>query len=730
MTPEKLKDFILLESSVMTPEKLKDFILLESSVVSAGVALLTFVGLPGCKKADLVQEILQKEFKMSPEELMKSAEITEKDTEFNVFELGAIREKKTWEWCSLTKRSRYLSCFVSALQRDTKKNVMSFAYQGHKIKLFEIEALDDCFYNLYRLLKGLYHESAKSTGMTTYDSDKIPVKQLTGETTLTLINAWDIGFNRAIFQFLPLLCGHLHHNYPILFLGCPNDFSEFKDGDHLGKTFKIDQCEGMKPILSQYSRVKFLLSFSHLARSYDRKRKQVSQVAAIVHCSDRCSVATQYSETFQHPEPSQNSQDVHDPQKIKPRLQSEIENNWAKKFSVEGLLTTSPWVFDQNITEQVANYRVLKEQVDNLVESEQQKDIPLSWLFLRSAFYKTGELFIKTAELKKHAKNCNITDAAFDQFLKRFTGFGSIIHIPDVPVLCDYVILNPPDFFHKLNELYYPRLNGDLKYGIASVSTLRRLFGENARFFKDVLTAANLAVQIIDSDRILCDDTDKNKPRRLLITEECLYIPSIRTGVKPDKSCSTSSSYAFVTSLCFVYKNALLPTRTSENVVEFLLQRDPNLHLLTCEWYNETRFLYYHQVESQTEAAKSTETPPKKQLALLVKLTMVSHGDKNEMLVEAKKILPNEDVEQIIAEINKNIIRAYCSAEEVYNQHHFKLLGVEPELELKLNCTSRSKYHNITAKIETSDIQVCASCKQNQELMAMWKFASKHWKAR
>ena len=688
----------------MTPEKLKDFILLESSVVSAGVALLTFVGLPGCKKSDLIQDILQKEFDIGPEDLMESAEIAEQDTEFRVFELGAFREKKTWKWCPLTKRSPYLSCFVSALQRGAKKNIRSFAYQGNKCKeLFEIKALDDCFYNLYRLLSGFYYESAKSTGMTM--SSQIPVKQLTGETTLTLINAWEIGFNRAIFHFLPLLCGHLHHNYPILFLECPNDFSEVNDGDHLDKTLNIDKCEGMKPVLSHYSRVKFLLSHSHLARSYDRRRKQVSQVAAIVHCSDTA---------YQH-----NSEN------IKCQLKSKIETK-VEEFSVEGLLKTTPMVFDQNITNDDDKYKVLKKEVDSLVESEQLKDIPLSWFFLRSAFYKTGELFIKTAELKKYAKNCKITDAAFEQFLKQFTGFGSIIHIPDVPVLCDYVILNPPDFFHKLNELYYPRLNGDLKYGIASVSTLRRLLGENFRFFKDVLTAANLAVQIIDSDRILYDGREKKEQRRLLIAEECLYIPSIRTGAKPDKSCSASGS-TYVTSLRLVYKKALLPTRTTENVVKILLQRDPNLHLLTCEWYNETRFLYYHQVESQTEAAKSTETQPNKQLALLVKLTMVSLGDRNEMLVEAENIPPSKkDVEQVIAEINKNIIRAYCGVEEVYNQHHYKLLGVEPELELQLNCTrDRSEYHNITA-----NIQACAFCKQNKELMAMWEFASKHWKAR
>ena len=330
-------------------------------------------------------------------------------------------------------------------------------------------------------------------------------------------------------------------------------------------------------------------------------------------------------------------------------------------------------------------------------------------------------LYIKTTDLKDIANECKITHDKFKEFLKTFTGFGSIIHIP---VLREYVILNPPDFFHKLTELYYPRFNGDLKYGIASFSTLRRLFGEDFEFFVYVLTACNLAVEI-DSDRIVHDDRTKTKQRRLLFAEECLYIPSIRSVARPDE---TSNSTGL--SLCLVFKKAHLPTHTTEDVVKFLVeQNDRNLHLLTCEWYNVTRFQYYYQVVAESDDISSAEAqaPPVKRP--LVKLTMISHGDKNEMLIEAENILPNrKDVKQLIADINENVIRAYCNARKVYSQHHYELLGVNPELELELNCTrDRSKYYNITANI---DIQACASCKQNKELMAMWEFASKHWKSR
>ena len=725
----------------MTPEKLKDFILSEGCSVSAGVALLTFVGLPDCKKADLVQEILQKGLELDPEELMKSAEITEKDTEFRVLELGAFRDgTQTWTWYPFAKRSRYLSCFLSALQRDTRMaTINSFAVKErdhgkHRFDLFKSTELDKCFYNHYQLLSTLYNEPAAERAQVEPAAERTLVDQLKGETTLTLINVWDIGFNKAILHFLPLLCGHLHHNFPILFLGYPNDVGV--DSTHLAEPLNIDESvdkklSGMMPILRHYSRAKFLLSFAHLARSSksyqfneiqmrefgeDLKRKEVCRLVGIVH--------------GEHPKDSGSSQN--DPalypsslhEKIGHQLH-EFSKETKENFCIENLLG-SPWVIDQKVAEDEQKFTKLKTDIDKHVASEKQKDIPLSWYFLRSAFFKTGKLYIKTTDLQVIANECKITQDKFKQFLETFTGFGSIIHIPDIPVLCEYVILNPPDFFHKLTELYYPRFNGDLKYGIASFSTMRRLFGEDFEFFVHVLTACKLAVKI-DSDRIVHDDRTKTEQRRLLFSEECLYIPSIRSVARPDESSNSTGL-----SLRLVYKLAHLPTHTTEDVVTFLVaQNDRNLHLLTCEWYNVTRFQYYYnQVVVESDNKSAAKAPPVKRP--LVKLTMISHGDKNEMLIEAENIPSNrKDVKQLIADIKETVIRAYCNAEKVYSQHHYKLLGVEPELELELNCTrDRSKYHNITANIQTSNIQACASCKQNKELMAMWEFASKHWKAR
>ena len=245
-----------------------------------------------------------------------------------------------------------------------------------------------CFYNHYQLLSTLYNEPAAERAQV-----EPAVDQLKGETTLTLINVWDIGFNKAILHFLPLLCGHLHHNFPILFLGYPNDVGVDVDSTHLADPLNIDESvdkklSGMMPILRHYSRAKFLLSFAHLARSSesyqfneiqmrefgeDLKRKEVCKLVGIVH--------------GEHPEDSGSSQN--DPalypsslhEKIGHQLHDFSKDQTKENLCIENLLG-SPWVIDQKVAEDEQKFTKLKKDVDKHVASEKQKDIPLSWYFL------------------------------------------------------------------------------------------------------------------------------------------------------------------------------------------------------------------------------------------------------------------------------------------------------------------------------------------------------------
>jgi len=505
----------------MTPDQLKEFILNKKTTITAG--LVTVSGLPSSRKKDLLLNLLR--VHTQSEDLKKVEEVAE----FSLFELAAIQNKATdtWQWYPATKRSGYLSCFVSALKSDENRvNKEVFSLQDYKQYIFENDVLDNYFHVLYQLLSSLYDGNSNTT---------IPVDQLAGGASLFLVNVWDIGLNRAVLHFLMILAGYLHRSFPILTLSLTNDGKCLHEKIDTSDRSEFNNSE---PLLHLYSRASFLLQFSHLGRSVhvaaDQEREKVSQIVAT-------------ADTHNKPAEEEYKQ-----------LQDNISKT-AKEVGVETLLHGSPWIVDPDDPDDL---KALKENVDELIAKEKWPDsgIPLSWIFLRSAFFKTGQLYIKKKELKECAKKCQISDEDFERFLREFTGFGSIIHIPDIPVLSNYVILNPVDFFHKLSELFYPRFNGNLKYGIAPLSTMRRMFGGDLQFFYDILTACNFAVEI-DSNRIEHDDT------HLPIAEKCLFIPGIRTeevagNIRPG-------------SLLLVYDRAQ-PVYITANVVKFLVQKVPS----------------------------------------------------------------------------------------------------------------------------------------------------------
>ena len=678
----------------MTQEQLRELILADESLISARVALLTVAGLPCCnnsekkpsedeseetssedkseekpgedkseEKSSLAMKLLERQFKMTHDDLMRVAGIKEEDKEFCLFEVGAVRDESTgnWEWYQFKKRSGYISCFVSALESNKDQATGKlFDYQPRKQYMFDNEALDNCFHNVYQLLSAFYNQ----------DMSSVPTEKLAGGAALSLINVWDIGFNRAILHFLILLSGYLHHNFPILTLRYPNDV------EHLTESFDISQnklLKGLKPILDQYSRAKFLLTFSHLGRSSNCKREGVCQVVSILD------------------PPIKRQQDKNIGEDLKEKILIE-----AKKFGAdhEDLISDCPWIIDQDNNEDLD---ILKNKLDCLISSKQQDKIPLSWFFLRSAFFKTGQLYIETSKLEQHARKCKITADKFKVFLSRFTGFGSIIHIPDIPLLCNYVILNPPDFFHKLTELFYPRFNGDLQYGIASFSTLRRLFGEDLQFFCNVLTSCNFAVKIV-SNRIVY----AKEQTRLPIAEPCLYIPGMRTEV------ASQDNKLHKKSLFLVYEKALLPTHTTLNVVKYLLEskRMENLCLVTCDCYTITQLaLYSHLTEQMPTPPTSTE---KQQPLTPVFITMISHLDKNELCIT------NDN--ETATDVKKEVVKAYRYAEKVYSDYHYKLLGIKSEFEFALVCQDTDEHHTITA-----DTACPRCCKDNEAMWEMWR---------
>ena len=147
-----------------------------------------------------------------------------------------------------------------------------------------------------------------------------------------------------------------------------------------------------------------------------------------------------------------------------------------------------------------------------------------------------------------------------------------------------------------------------------------------------------------------------------------------------------------------------------------------NLCLVTCNCYIITRFEYYDKLTKDVNVTVSTPTDkqpssePEQEAEPApkdhVSITMVSHGDKNELRITDDK----EDV----TDIKREIIRAYRYAEKAYSDYHKKVTGKLPEFEFALECqVNPNEHHPITG--DTGCPECCESEEAFKKLWGMWR---------
>ena len=102
----------------------------------------------------------------------------------------------------------------------------------------------------------------------------------------------------------------------------------------------------------------------------------------------------------------------------------------------------------------------LQNRIANLINHRQafQYNIPIKYIFLHSYLQSLKQIFISKQKLVQLAHTCDITDRdEIEEFLTIFNNIGSIIYSSnnEIPILNDYIILNPSDFINELNKLNY-----------------------------------------------------------------------------------------------------------------------------------------------------------------------------------------------------------------------------------------------------------------------------------
>lgn len=469
-------------------------------MLDANMILLILIGLPESGREHVMECLFQ--HCLRPDVPFNSiGEYNEKGLSFyELAVLGKSRGSATADpfvWSLFTKSSGYLYCFLSALVQYSK-NVLDQPFclyltdvRKLNTQFFKSRVLNDHFLAIYEHLMWNYVRC----GHVPFTDAKL----LEG---LTLVNIWDISWNKAVMHFLCLLVGHLDRSFPVLMF----------DLNKHGK--KLKEPVAFKKSNLQQSNAKFLLQFAHLGEG-SKGRKNVSTVAAVVN-------------------PEVGSEQREEANQV---IRSE-----ALHLRVQHLIQDEVWfVSDHNVG-------VLKNKIEEYIIGHEETfvKVPLSWILLRSAYFKTGQMYIKKSELQTVAEELGIGEESFENFLLTFASQGSIVYIPGVETLENYVILNPFDFCYRLNELFEPRFNGDFRKGLVFGSYFHRLFGNDAKFFMEVLTSSGMAVELM-ANRVLYE-ADEQLTTMPTSDRQCLFIPTIRDTEMDESKADAPSLYIHVRS--------------------------------------------------------------------------------------------------------------------------------------------------------------------------------------
>ena len=146
--------------------------------------------------------------------------------------------------------------------------------------------------------------------------------------------------------------------------------------------------------------------------------------------------------------------------------------------------------------------------------------IPITWLFLRGALEHKEGMFMRKAELRQLAEECDINDEDFNEFCELFTSFGSIFDLSLVDDTSDIIIVKTNEFLSNLSKTFDnpPDSKMYTESGIITKTTAKEMFGANqGETFMSVLALVGM-VAVVPGGKYAEDETH----------EACYYMPCAR----------------------------------------------------------------------------------------------------------------------------------------------------------------------------------------------------------
>ena len=377
-----------------------------------------------------------------------------------------------------------LSAFRKELLAKGQVPLFTFTSEG-SLYNFEDPDLEGHLQYIFKYICQ-YEHTPKGTEVTTKERQYAKRLNKLLPEGIALINIWDFAINKMVHNFITSLQGLLYNSHAWLFLDMDQDLQS------LDKPPYIPQDRDQSILMKMHPRLQYLLRSSRMCESKCGTRKDV------------CTIFAKHNDT---------SND-----KFKPKV-----TNFEAKVKQTAKHVIGVYSFIEQKVESLSfnNSGISDESSNRLYQKFQQviyetpyEDVPLSWIFLRSLFYRSDKKFIAKSELRKKAEECCMDDESLTKFCEFYTSFGSIFDLSLINPHYPYVIVKPMGFLRTLNMLLYPEDSICQKYpsivnGIIPEKACKDVFGESWLVFMEALVSVNLGTRV-SSSHLDIPDLDPN----------------------------------------------------------------------------------------------------------------------------------------------------------------------------------------------------------------------------
>ena len=548
MLPEYCFYTAALEHEIITPRDLHRIIFEGQKSIQIQFAVVALGGLPYSGKTELLNS-------MYPHDTIRHIPSDNPHRCFarhidglDIYELGYLKDpvSETPEWIPATGKACHFYMIGAALAKHAGTNKFPcLTSRNEQLLPFKSQHLN-------RHFNRVFDEVGKA--LLNVVEQWHPAGLLRGP-KIVLMNVWDIGVHKALYEVLPLLARAFGRLILVNILDLVRDTKCLDKQPELTNE-KYSPREESDIVMKARSRLHYYIRIAGLTKSAKgdqcpttllvatHKDKILDSCGAEKARKDLQSLAWQkavdtgVSEVLYHPLLAVNALDKEDGQKVRHIIEEMIEKE--RKFDME---------------------------------------MPMTWMFLRSTLYDYPDVFIKWSEFDKMATECGLrTDDEKERFLTIFTHAGSLLYYPELPALKENIVLSPEHFLKDLEHLYYPQTSAAasvkahkeaISTGILCSTVAKEIWKESSPFYLQLLQDAGLAVDISDVSlyKTTCHICSNKKTN-------CLFMPSLRIDGNRDQLPSPDSDSLFVT-----FNSEYVPTDVQALFAKYLKQELKEIEL-------------------------------------------------------------------------------------------------------------------------------------------------------